>query len=56
MIEPETQNPDERYVYEERLALLDVIEREPTDQEHKMAMDDVLMYRKRVSEWVEVLG
>jgi len=56
MIEPETQNPDERYVYEERLALLGVIERDPTDQEHRMAMQDVFAYRKRVCEWVEVLG
>jgi hypothetical protein len=56
MIEPETQNPDERYVYEERLALLGVIEREPTDQEHRTAMEDVLAYRKRVSELVEEAG
>lgn len=56
MIEPETRNPDERYVFEERLALLGVIDREPTDQEHRMAMGDVLEYRKRVRELVEEAG
>jgi hypothetical protein len=49
-------NPDERYVYEERLAWLGVNEREPTEQEQRMAMEDVLAYRKKVSELVEETG
>ena len=56
MNESECINPDERYVYEERLALLNVLEREPTAQEHKRAMQDFKDYRARVSELLEMLG
>ena len=56
MNESECFNPDERYVYGERLALLNVVNREATTQEHEMAMQDVKEYRLRVSELVEMVG
>jgi hypothetical protein len=56
MNESECINPDERYVYDESLAMLNVIDREPNAEEHRMAMRDVKAYRARVSELVEMLG
>ncbi|MDB6063940.1 MAG: hypothetical protein JWR26_148 [Pedosphaera sp.] len=43
-------NPDEQYIYEERLAWLNVIDREPNAEERNMAMQDVMDYRQRVAE------
>jgi|HubBroStandDraft_6_1064221.scaffolds.fasta_scaffold474071_1 hypothetical protein len=56
MIEPETQNPNEQYVHQESLALLGVLDGEPAEQEHRMAMEDVVAYRKKVRELVEEMG
>jgi hypothetical protein len=43
-------NPDEQYIYEERLAWLNVIDREPNAEERNIAMQDVMDYRRRVAE------
>jgi hypothetical protein len=52
----ETGNPNERCVYEERLAILGATGREPMEQEHSMAMADMKEYRLRVAEIVAALG
>ncbi len=41
-------NSEERYIYEERLAILGAINRLPTPKEKKLAMKDVEEYRKRL--------
>jgi hypothetical protein len=56
MIESECITPDERFVYQERLALLNVVDGEPNTQEHGMAMQDVKEYRSRVPELLAELG
>lgn len=40
----ETLSPDERYIYEERLALLGCFDR-PTAAQHKLALNDVERFR-----------
>lgn len=49
-------NPDERYIYEERLAVFGATDREPTEQERLMQMQDVKEYRRRAGELVAELG
>jgi hypothetical protein len=56
MIDSECITPDERFVYQEGLVLLGVVDGEPDTQEHGMAMQDVRQYRSRVSELLAELG
>ena len=52
----ECKTPDEQFVYQERLALLDVLNGDPTEQQHTLAMQDVRDYRVRLSELLAQLG
>jgi hypothetical protein len=56
MNEAECTTPDEQFVYQERLALLDVLNGDPSEQEHTLAMQDVKNYRSRLSELLAELG
>ncbi|MDB6112318.1 MAG: hypothetical protein JWR69_4068, partial [Pedosphaera sp.] len=56
MNEAEYTTPDEQFVYQERLALLDVLNGNPSEQEHTIAMQDVKHYRSRLSELLAELG
>jgi hypothetical protein len=56
MNETKRMTADERYIYNERLAQLSVLDRRPTQQEHQQALQDVQEYRHRVSELAAALG
>lgn len=55
MQRPLFDNPDEQYVYDERLAILIQGTREPTLAEIRLAEADVERFRRETNEQVEMI-